>query len=70
MEPIPLCTRQILAISGQDCALAASVPASLIGALATSEKSFQRMLEYGLPVGVAHPGPPTPKDKDNPWKEP
>ena len=69
MEPIPLCTRQILAISGQGCALAASVPASLIGALATSEKSFQRMLGYGLPVGVALPCPPTPKDMDTPWIE-
>lgn len=68
MESIPLCPRQVIAISQEDCALRQSAPEALLGALADSPETFTHMLACGngLPVGIALQCPPFPEKRDKP----
>lgn len=71
MEPIPLCTRHVIATSAEDFALLDRAPEALAGALASSPKTFARMLEQNqtLPVGMSLPCPPVPENLEMPKTE-
>ena len=71
MEPIPLCTRHVVATSVEDFALLDRAPEALVGALANSTKAFARMQDLGraLPVGMSLPCPPVPENLDMPKTE-
>ncbi|MGM9612135.1 MAG: hypothetical protein ACI3XZ_01395 [Butyricicoccus sp.] len=71
MEPIPLCTRHVIATSTEDFALLDRAPEALVGALAASTKTFARMLEQNqtLPVGMSLPCPPVPENLEMPKTE-
>lgn len=71
MEPIPLCTRHVIATSVEDFALLDRAPEALVGALATSPKTFARMLEQDrpLPIGMSMPCPPVPENLEMPRTE-
>ncbi len=71
MEPIPLCTRTVVAASREDCALSARVPGSLACALATTARDFEQMQQAGeaLPVGMTLPCPAMPEELEYPVTE-
>ena len=54
MEPIPLCTRQVLATSREDYVLQEQAAGALAGGLATSMHTFEQILQEndGVPAGV------------------
>lgn len=54
MEPIPLCTRHVVATSVEDFALLDRAPEALVGALANSTKAFARMQDLGRALPVGH----------------
>ena len=64
MEPIPLCSRPIVAASAGDYALLAQHPGALIGALADSPAAFARMREqpHPLPTGMTLLCPAVPEE--------
>lgn len=71
MEPIPLCKRHVIATSAEDYALLERAPQALLGALAATPKTFERLLGQGdaLPLGMSLPCPSVPDETDVPWTE-
>lgn len=71
MEPIPLCTRQVIATSPEDFGLQKRTPGALAGALATSPRIFEQILQDGadLPAGMTLPCPAVPEDMEYPATE-
>lgn len=71
MEPIPLCTRQVIATTREGYALQKRAPGALAGALATSPRTFEQLLEEaaGLPAGMTLPCPPVPEGLEYPATE-
>lgn len=71
MEPIPLCTRQVLATSREDYVLQEQAAGALAGGLATSMRTFEQILQEndGVPAGVTLPCPAVPEDMEYPATE-